>query len=373
LGKVKKARKVYTPGSRPKDSGISPGRGRPKKKEMRKPGWSRKGNYRTKYSPEALLKAIKAVQEKRMSAREAAKLYQVPKTTILDRISGRSSPAVGHPTELSQEEESVIVERLVLMGRWGFPLSRHDLSHLIKAYLDAEGRTSRFVDNLPGPDFMKCFMKRHPQLTVRTANMIKRARAALSHKDVNDFFARFEKVMADVEPHNVWNYDETCHQDNPGALKAFFEKGIKYAEQVRDHTKSSISVMYCGSASGVLLPPYIVYKAANIYESWCEGGPKGALYNCSANGWFDTFLFGEWFHKLFLPAVRRQPGKKVLIGDNLSSHLSIDVINTCRDEGIEFVCLPPNSTDKMQPLDVGFFGPLKSAWRKQLKACLGLY
>jgi hypothetical protein len=55
------------------------------------------------------------------------------------------------------------------------------------------------------------------------------------------------------------------------------------------------------------------------------------LYNCSANGWFDTFLFREWFHQLFLPAVHRKPGKKVLIEDNLSSHLSIDVISTCRN------------------------------------------
>ena len=33
---------------------------------------------------------------------------------------------------------------------------------------------------------------------------------------------------------------------------------------------------------------------------------------------------------------------------------------------MEFVCLPPNSTDKLQPLDVSVFGPLKSAWREVL-------
>ncbi len=31
------------------------------------------------------------------------------------------------------------------------------------------------------------------------------------------------------------------------------------------------------------------------------------------------------------------------------------------------MCLPPNSVDKLQPLDVSFFGPMKNAWRKQLK------
>ncbi len=75
------------------------GRGRPKK-EIRKLGWSRKYIYRRKYSPEALQKAIKPAQEKRTSARKAAKHYQVPKTTNLDRMSGRRPWAVGRPTEL---------------------------------------------------------------------------------------------------------------------------------------------------------------------------------------------------------------------------------------------------------------------------------
>jgi transposase len=67
-----------------------------------------------------------------------------------------------------------------------------------------------------------------------------------------------------------------------------------------------------------------------------------------------------------MPVAQKLPGKKVLIGDNLSSHLSLRVIDACRENDIEYVCLPPNSTDKMQPLDVGFFAQMKKAWRKQL-------
>ncbi len=47
---------------------------------------------------------------------------------------------------------------------------------------------------------------------------------------------------------------------------------------------------------------------------------------------------------------------------------TVGIGHVYREENIQFVCLPPNSTDKLQPLDVGFFGPMKSAWRKQLKA-----
>jgi hypothetical protein len=427
MGKVTKAKKVYTPGSQPVRLVNSPGRGRPKKIKNRSlAGLSRKGNYGTKYRPQDLEQAITAVKDKIMTIREAAKHYEVPRTTIQDRLTEKSGDKLGRPTELTEVEESVIVERLLVMGRWGFPLNRHDLAHLIKSYLDRLGKSTRFVDNMPGPDFTKGFLKRHPQLTVRVANLIKRSRAALSHEDVNSFFDRFENSIGNIPPQNLWNYDETNMRDNPGAQKAIFQKGVKYAEQVRDHSKSSISLMYCYNGVGDSIPPFFVYKGHNVYPSWCTGGPKGSVYTSSPSGWFDSFLFGEWFEKAFLPVARRQPGKKMLLGDNLSSHLSVEVINTCKKENIEFVCLPANSTDKMQPLgryryqhstgistiniknsfwaysgrimflctqvpcrtpgdvtvlrllfihfftiaifsDVRFFGPLKAAWKKQLK------
>jgi hypothetical protein len=87
-----------------------------------------------------------------------------------------------------------------------------------------------------------------------------------------------------------------------------------------------------------------VYKSHNIYESWSERGPKGARYTCSPSGWFDTCSFEDCFQQILLPGVLHLEGKEILIGDNLSSHISLKVIQLCRDNNIEFICLPPNST-----------------------------
>ncbi len=206
MGKIK-ARKVTTPGSKP-TQGLSPGRGRPKKISLRR-GASRKGNYRSKYDPQTLKHAINAVKEKRMSMSEAARHYKIPKTTLSDRLHERVSESLGRPTVLSREEELIIVERLQMMGEWGYPMTVLDLRLLVKAYLDSQGRTSRFVNNFPGRFFVECFLRRHPTLTVRTANLIKRSRAALSVADVEDFFNRFEVTAADIPPENIYNYDET--------------------------------------------------------------------------------------------------------------------------------------------------------------------
>ncbi len=166
-----------------------------------------------------------------------------------------------------------MAQRLILMGEWGFPLTSRNLCYLIKAYLDGQGRTTRFVDNKPGPDFVKGYLKRHPRLAVRTANLIKRSRAELSKKIVDDFFDRYERVAAGIPKTHVFNCDETNLREHQGNHKALFRRGVKYAELVRDHTKNSTSVMFCGSAAGEMLPPYVVYKGANVYEAWSQRGP----------------------------------------------------------------------------------------------------
>ena len=77
-------------------------------------------------------------------------------------------------------------------------------------------------------------MKSHRELTIRSASLLRRSKAAVSPQIVNEFFDRFEKVAAGVPPENICNYDETNLRDDPGVKKAIFQRGVKYTEQVRD-------------------------------------------------------------------------------------------------------------------------------------------
>ena len=74
------------------------------------------------------------------------------------------------------------------------------------------------------------------------------------------------------------------------------------------------------------------------------------------------YTFTEWFKRLVLPHMKRLPGTKVLLGDNLKSHFSYDMLKMCEDNDINFICLPPNATHLAQPLDVAVFRPLKRVW-----------
>ena len=180
------------------------------------------------------------------------------------------------------------------------------------------------------------------------------------------YFENPKQSIEGVKPEAILNYDETNLSDDPGRKKALCKRGMKYPERVMNSSKSSTSIMFCGTASGELLPPYTVYKAKHLYDTWVQGGPKGSRFNRSESGWFDNVCFQDFFFKTVLPYLQRIDGKKMLIGDNLSSHLTSEVIKACEDNNISFVFLPPHSTHICQPLDVAFFSPLKLHWRRIL-------
>lgn len=113
--------------------------------------------------------------------------------------------------------------------------------------------------------------------------------------------------------------------------------------------------MVCGNAEGELAPLYVNYKAEKMWSTWTENDPQGARYNRTKAGWFDHNVFEDWFLSLMLPILKKQEGVKVIIGDNLSSHISLEVLRHCQMNDIKFIALPPNATHLLQPLDVAFF------------------
>ena len=181
------------------------------------------------------------------------------------------------------------------------------------------------------------------------------------------YFANLKAVVKDVPPNNLLNYDETNLSDDPGSEKLIFKRGKKYPERIMNYAKGNTSIMFSGTADGELLPVYVVYKAQHMWKSWKRGGPKRARYNRSSSGRFDGICFDDWFSTVVVPWAKKRSGKKVVIGDNLSSHFSTMVLKMCEELNISFVCLVASSTHLSQPFDIAFYGPMKRKWRKILK------
>lgn len=321
------------------------------------------------FSDETLERAVKAVKCGK-SLRTASQEFGIPRATINRHVRQVKTGKIGRPTVLSPEEEEKVTQRIALAGDWGFPLTKFDIRLVVKAFLDRQGKTERrFNNNMPGKDWVDEFLRRQKRnLTQRLGQNVKRARARVDRASINAYFDNLEVTLANVEPRCIINYDETNITDDPKRKKVIVRRKCRHPELIVDSSKSSVSVMFTAAGDGTVLPPYVTYKSKHLYESWTQGGPDGTAYNRTNSGWFTMEIFEDWYFKVALPYIFRLPNnlKKVLIGDNLASHVSAAVVESCEENNISFVLLPPNSTGITQPLDVSYFKPLKVKWSEVL-------
>ena len=176
---------------------------------------------------------------------------------------------------LTVEEEKVTMDHIQVICSWGFPLNGSDL--------------------------------RHPELMKRFPGNIKHSHAKINIETVNEYLDNLESVLEGISPDCIFNYDETNLSDDPGQKKCLMKQGTKYPERILNNSKSCTSLMFCGSATGQILPSYVVYKALNVYQCWIERGTPNARYSCSKYGSFDNDTFEDWFIKVFfqLPKPKR--------------------------------------------------------------------
>lgn len=319
------------------------------------------------YSEDILELAVEYVKNNTMSSREAEKTFGIPRRTILNKVNKVHSKSVGGQTKLTDEEEEKLVNVLIASADYGSPMTKMDVKVLVYKYLEKNSRTYLFGGKLPSDTWVDGFLNRHRlKLTIRTTQNIKKVRAEKGLQEMEQFFDNLRETLKNVPPSNILNFDETNLSDNPGTSKCVFRRGVKHPERILNNTKSCISVMFTASAAGTCLPVYVVYKSTNLYSEWLEGGPDGTRYSCSKSGWFDTASFEDYFNTIIVPWAKQNPGPKVVIGDNLSSHINVEVVELCQKHDIRLVFLPPNSTHLTQPLDVAYFGPLKREWKKIL-------
>ncbi len=264
----------------------------------------------------------------------------------------------------------------------GFGLTRGIVTKIICDFLSASARPSPFSGSLPGADWWMGFLQRWPALSERKPQHLSTGRASCANpQTVGSWFERVKSFYSNVGllvggefvaeyEHRIWNSDESGFCLGVTSKKVLARKGSRAVHEVggaSDHQYITVNV--CGNAAGLRLPPYILYKGKNLYNTWTTGGPAGACYGVSQSGWMEEISFMKWFEMQFFPAVKHlvETGPVVMFFDGHYSHLSIALIKKAKSLGIHLLCLPPNTTHILQPLDVGVFGPVKSEWRKILK------
>jgi hypothetical protein len=114
-------------------------------------------------------------------------------------------------------EKKAFASHIHKISEYGFPADKLDLRFIVKVYLTKQGIIVKsFQENLPGRDWMKLFLKRHPDLTVHFAANIKKVRVGVSENIISDYIDNLEDLIENVPPENIYFYNETNLSDDPG-------------------------------------------------------------------------------------------------------------------------------------------------------------
>jgi hypothetical protein len=185
-----------------------------------------------------------------------------------------------------------------------------------------------------------------------------------------------------IEPSHIFNLDEKGFMIGVlGRSKRVFDKKI-YDQKgvttaVQDGSRQWITVLACICSDGTALSPSLIFQSAAgaLKSAWAGAiNPEkhSVFVTSSPSGWTNNDIGLAWLKEVFERETGRyaRTGYRLLLVDGHSSHLTMDFIEYCNNHKILIAVYPPHSTHTLQPLDVGMFGPLSTAYSTELSLYL---
>jgi hypothetical protein len=155
------------------------------------------------------------------------------------------------------------------------------------------------------------------------------------------------------------------------SIKQLRTKRLLGAKQ--DGSREFVSLLATICADGTALPPALIYQgeSGDLQDSWLEDYDDSSIkahFAVSSKGWTNENLGISWLDSVFNRYTKKKAGSgwRLLIMDGHSSHLNMRFIDYCESHRIIAAVLPPHSTHRLQPLDVGIFSPLATAYSKEI-------
>jgi hypothetical protein len=302
-----------------------------------------------------------------LSIKKAARIFGISYSTLRGRINGAVSKQQANQAmqRLTVAEEEAIRDWLLSMASWGWPIRVDRLRKMAVELLKDKGDTTDL-----GTHWTEQFLNRYSEVQSRFVSPLDGRRAEAQDPEIYRHWFQLYKATVEeykIKPENRYNMDEKgVLMGCIGKVRVIVSKYDKKAFMTEPGSREWVSLIECVSLDGRRTRPWIIFKGKLHQKSWLSLYPDAHIA-LSDNGWTDHEIGLEWFKICFEPETRCGDEYRLLILDGHSSHITTQVIRFCVASKIIPLCLPPHTTHHLQPLDVGIFAPLASAYKSGVR------
>lgn len=189
-----------------------------------------------------------------------------------------------------------------------------------------------------------------------------------------DFLADIQAqvVMHDIPEELIFNWDQTPLKFVPTGQWTMHKSGDKIIPIASSDDKRQITGILAATITGEFLPPQVLYEGKTERCHPKIAVPAGWDIWHSANHWSNEVTMKRYLEKVIVPFLERKrvelklpPTHPALaIFDCFRGQTTSDFYRLLETYSINYVIVPANCTDKLQPIDVSVNKPLKDELKK---------
>ena len=171
----------------------------------------------------------------------------------------------------------------------------------------------------------------------------------------------------------VINFDQTALNYVPISHWTMDEEGAKRVEVVAKDDKRQI--LFAGSATGDFLPPQLIYEGKTDRCLPHYKFPETWHVTKTAKHWSNEQTMMDYFNEVILLYIKEKRSllklscdqAALLIFDNFKAQCTSSFLKLIDEHNVNVVLIPPNCTDRLQPLDLSVNKAAKDYLRSQFR------
>ena len=180
-----------------------------------------------------------------------------------------------------------------------------------------------------------------------------------------------EKVPSEL----VFNWDHTGINIVPGSQWTMEQKGSKRIELAGLNDKRQITAVFCATLAGEFLPVQLIYQGKTTASLPRFAFPDDWDITFTPNHWSNEDKTKEYINNIIIPYIQRKrkelklsPSHPALaIYDEFKGQLTPGIFSLLEANQVFVVKVPPNCTDRLQPMDLSVNKAVKEFLRKKFQ------